>query len=68
MEKTKKHGMCCILINSQQNLVLKKLLQFREIFKTVTEHYPGKPSELKEELGIEEDPIPFEQDPLQSNV
>jgi len=30
----------------------------------VTEHYPGNPKELKEELGIEEDPIPFEQDPL----
>jgi 26S proteasome regulatory subunit (ATPase 3-interacting protein) len=31
----------------------------------VTEHYPGNPSELKEELGIEDDPIPFEKDPLQ---
>ncbi|KAI8143265.1 Tat binding protein 1-interacting protein-domain-containing protein [Fennellomyces sp. T-0311] len=37
---------------------------FREIFNTVTEHMPGQPKAFKEELGIEEDPIPYEQDPL----
>ncbi|KAG2215172.1 hypothetical protein INT46_001448 [Mucor plumbeus] len=54
--------------DTYRQLWKKRRGMFREIFKTVTEHYPGKPSELKEELGIEEDPIPFEQDPLQSNV
>ncbi|KAI9284359.1 Tat binding protein 1-interacting protein-domain-containing protein [Umbelopsis sp. AD052] len=33
---------------------------FNEIFKTVTEHLPGKLSDFKDELGIEEDPIPIE--------
>ncbi|CEP20200.1 hypothetical protein [Parasitella parasitica] len=46
----------------------KRRAMFRDIFKTITEHYPGDPKELKEELGIEEDPIPFEQDPLLVNL
>ncbi|KAL9557996.1 hypothetical protein MBANPS3_001143 [Mucor bainieri] len=50
--------------DTYRQLWKKRRGMFREIFKTVTEHYPGKPSDLKEELGIEEDPIPFEQDPL----
>ncbi|KAF1801426.1 Tat binding protein 1-interacting protein-domain-containing protein [Mucor lusitanicus] len=50
--------------DTYRQLWKKRRGMFREIFKTVTEHYPGNPSELKEELGIEEDPIPFEQDPL----
>ncbi|CAO3687703.1 unnamed protein product [Umbelopsis ramanniana] len=33
---------------------------FNEIFKTVTEHLPGKLSDFKDELGIDEDPIPIE--------
>ncbi|CAO0793571.1 unnamed protein product [Mucor circinelloides] len=50
--------------DNYRQLWKKRRGMFREIFKTVTEHYPGNPKELKEELGIEEDPIPFEQDPL----
>ncbi|GAB5592547.1 hypothetical protein Unana1_07447 [Umbelopsis nana] len=38
----------------------RKKLQFNEIFKTVTEHLPGKLSDFKDELGIDEDPIPIE--------
>ncbi|KAI9494471.1 Tat binding protein 1-interacting protein-domain-containing protein [Zychaea mexicana] len=38
---------------------------FREIFNAITENMPGKPNDFKEELGIEDDPIPYEQDPLQ---
>jgi 26S proteasome regulatory subunit (ATPase 3-interacting protein) len=30
----------------------------------VTEHMPGNPNELKEQLGIEEDEVPFDKDPL----
>lgn len=41
-------------------------IQFQTIFKTVTEHMPGKPDELKEELGIEEDSILYDKDPLAS--
>ncbi|KAM3589627.1 hypothetical protein VKS41_000485 [Umbelopsis sp. WA50703] len=33
---------------------------FNEIFKTVTEHLPGKLSDFKEEIGIEEDPQSLE--------
>ncbi|KAJ8654775.1 hypothetical protein O0I10_009496 [Lichtheimia ornata] len=33
---------------------------FVDIFSTVTEQSADKPAELKEELGIEEDPIPYE--------
>ncbi|KAG2198026.1 hypothetical protein INT47_004993 [Mucor saturninus] len=47
-----------------RNLWKKRRSMFREIFSTVTEHLPGKPSDLKEELGIEEDEIAYEQDPL----
>ncbi|KAI8636988.1 Tat binding protein 1-interacting protein-domain-containing protein [Parasitella parasitica] len=50
--------------DTYRQLWRKRRGMFRDIFKTVTEHYPGNPRELKEELGIEEDPIPFEQDPL----
>ncbi|KAI8969084.1 Tat binding protein 1-interacting protein-domain-containing protein [Mycotypha africana] len=48
-----------------RNLWKKRRGMFRDIFRTITEHYPGNPNQLKEEIGIEEDPIPFEQDPLQ---
>ncbi|KAL4211963.1 PSMC3 interacting protein [Rhizopus azygosporus] len=44
----------------------KRRTMFQTIFKTVTEHMPGKPDELKEELGIEEDSIPYDKDPLAS--
>ncbi|KAG2186007.1 hypothetical protein INT43_002445 [Umbelopsis isabellina] len=33
---------------------------FNEIFKTVTEHLPGKVSDFKDEIGIEEDPQSLE--------
>ncbi|KAI7864505.1 Tat binding protein 1-interacting protein-domain-containing protein [Spinellus fusiger] len=35
---------------------------FKEIFTTITENMPGDPQELKETLGIEEDPISYEKD------
>ncbi|CEG84637.1 hypothetical protein RMATCC62417_18411 [Rhizopus microsporus] len=44
----------------------KRRTMFQTIFKTVTEYMPGKPDELKEELGIEEDRIPYDKDPLAS--
>ncbi|KAH8549669.1 Tat binding protein 1-interacting protein-domain-containing protein [Umbelopsis sp. PMI_123] len=33
---------------------------FNDIFKTVTEHLPGKLSDFKDELGIDDDPVPME--------
>ncbi|KAI9476465.1 MAG: Tat binding protein 1-interacting protein-domain-containing protein [Benjaminiella poitrasii] len=50
---------------NSRNLWKKRRGMFREIFSTITEHFPGKPNELKEELGIEDDPVPFEKDPLE---
>ncbi|KAI7901116.1 Tat binding protein 1-interacting protein-domain-containing protein [Cokeromyces recurvatus] len=50
---------------SNRNLWKKRRAMFRDIFSAVTEHFPGKPNELKEELGIEDDPIPLEKDPLE---
>ncbi|KAI8074264.1 Tat binding protein 1-interacting protein-domain-containing protein [Gilbertella persicaria] len=47
-----------------RDLWKKRRRLFNDIFKTVTENYPGNPKELKEELGVEEDPIPFDKDPL----
>ncbi|KAI8064062.1 Tat binding protein 1-interacting protein-domain-containing protein [Thamnidium elegans] len=52
--------------DTYRQLWKKRRGMFRDIFKTVTEHLPGPPTELKEKLGIEEDDIPFEQDPLAS--
>ncbi|GAA5816438.1 hypothetical protein MFLAVUS_009967 [Mucor flavus] len=52
--------------DTYRQLWKKRRGMFRDIFKTVTEHLPGPPAELKETLGIEEDDIPFEQDPLTS--
>ncbi|CAO3675095.1 unnamed protein product [Rhizopus stolonifer] len=39
---------------------------FNTIFEAVTEHMPTKPNEFREKLGIEEDEIPFEIDPLEN--
>lgn len=36
------------------------IYQFREIYMTIFENYPGDPKALNGELGIEEDPVPFE--------
>ncbi|KAG1313456.1 hypothetical protein G6F64_002239 [Rhizopus arrhizus] len=47
-----------------RNMWKKRRKLFRTIFNTVTEHLPGNPNEFKERLGIEEDKIPFEKDPL----
>ncbi|KAI9260844.1 Tat binding protein 1-interacting protein-domain-containing protein [Helicostylum pulchrum] len=52
--------------DTYRQLWKKRRGMFRDIFKTVTEHLPGPPAELKETLGIEEDDVPFEQDPLAS--
>ncbi|KAI9314756.1 Tat binding protein 1-interacting protein-domain-containing protein [Dichotomocladium elegans] len=52
---------------SRRKLVLSRE-KFRDIFDTITEHLPNKPSEFKDELGIEDDPIPYEKDPLSSSV
>ncbi|KAI9009944.1 Tat binding protein 1-interacting protein-domain-containing protein [Phycomyces nitens] len=38
---------------------------FRDIFNALTEHMPGKPAEIMEELGIEEDPVSYENDTLE---
>ncbi|KAI9359700.1 Tat binding protein 1-interacting protein-domain-containing protein [Pilaira anomala] len=53
--------------DTYRQLWKKRRGMFRDIFRTVTEHLPGNPNELKETLGIEEDEIPFEQDPLVSS-
>ncbi|KAF7728167.1 PSMC3 interacting protein [Apophysomyces ossiformis] len=39
---------------------------FTEIFNTVTEHLPGNPMEFREQLGIEEDTVAYDHDPLTS--
>ncbi|KAI9268915.1 Tat binding protein 1-interacting protein-domain-containing protein [Phascolomyces articulosus] len=36
----------------------------KEIYNAIAEHIPGKPYEIKAKLGIEDDPIPYEQDLL----
>ncbi|OBZ91481.1 Homologous-pairing protein 2 [Choanephora cucurbitarum] len=48
-----------------RDLWKKRRRLFNDIFKTVTENYPGNPKELKEQLGVEEDPVPLEKDPLE---
>ncbi|KAI8374801.1 Tat binding protein 1-interacting protein-domain-containing protein [Blakeslea trispora] len=48
-----------------RDLWKKRRRLFNDIFKTVTENYPGNPKDLKEQLGIEEDPVPLEKDPLE---
>ncbi|KAL1922338.1 uncharacterized protein VTP21DRAFT_9877 [Calcarisporiella thermophila] len=37
---------------------------FNDIWSAVTEHFPGNPKELMEEIGIEQDPVDINEDPL----
>ncbi|KAI8385013.1 Tat binding protein 1-interacting protein-domain-containing protein [Radiomyces spectabilis] len=60
----KDHAAITAEMDKCRNEWRKRRRMFQDMFKTVTEHMPGDPNELKEDMGIEDDVVPFDQDPL----